>query len=287
MIICMLCKKQFKSITNTHLKKEHNISLDEYRARFGEIFSSDTKQRRREVHQSIDWDKVSKKATQTKRERRFEKYGDLTPRQLQICYGGLLGDFGIHAYTKVRLSSNYLECYHGEEQVPYLKWIQQEFASLDCRYNEWTKYWKEYNREYTRYWIETVCHPTFTDLRKEIYEDGGLGKNKIITREWLDRIEPLGLAVWYMDDGTFHKQAGCYLCTDCFSYQEHKTIQEWFKDRWGVDTNIYQWQKYWRLQIPSKKGKNRKKFLSIVKKHLLPIFEYKLTGQPKKEFLEK
>jgi len=41
MIHCQLCNKEFKQITTTHLKKDHQITLDEYKGRFPDALLQD------------------------------------------------------------------------------------------------------------------------------------------------------------------------------------------------------------------------------------------------------
>mgnify|MGYP001182184899 CR=1 FL=1 len=278
-IECNLCGRQFRSISNTHLKRSHNITLREYINKFGEFRSEDNQKNRQVAIDAVDQIARAQKQVRSKDANRLKKYGELTSRQMQICYGGLLGDFSIHAYTKNRFVGNYLECYHSEKQVSYLKWIQKEFGNLDCRFNEWTRYWKEYGREYTRYWIETACHPTFTELRKFAYEDGGLGKHKVICREWLDKLDPLGLAVWYMDDGTYNP-SGSVLCTQGFSKIEQEIIQRYFLEKWEIETSL------WRSGTSKVTGAtqysvyiksvSQQKWFSIIREHILDLFKYKI-----------
>ena len=46
MVTCPLCKKEFQQITNTHLKKAHGITLDEFRQRYPdfELWSEERKE---------------------------------------------------------------------------------------------------------------------------------------------------------------------------------------------------------------------------------------------------
>ena len=282
---CKICNQVLRAISNTHLVK-HDMTMKDYQEKFpGEILSEDTRQKKEEGRAKVDYAEKTKKHKETHRKRKIEKFGDLTPKQMQICYGGLLGDFGIHAYTKNRLSGNYLECYHCEEQVTYLRWIEQELASLDCKFHEWTRYWEEYGREYTRYWITTTCHPTITDLRKFTYANEGLDQHKRITREWLDKLEPLGLAVWFMDDGG-KCGAGCQISTQCFSYEEQEVIQRYFVEKWNIKTNInkagtskdgtQQFYLYFeKEEVP--------KLANIIRPHLLPMFLYKINEEGKND----
>ena len=49
----------------------------------------------------------------------------------------------------------------------------------------------------TTYSIRTIRHPVFTNIHKLTYHNG----KKLVTREWLDKLDERGLAVWFFDDG--------------------------------------------------------------------------------------
>jgi hypothetical protein len=65
---------------------------------------------------------------------------------------------------------------------------------------------------------------------------------KTVTRHQLDRLTPLGLALWYMDDGsrcfryrnnkTLISNRAIKLCTHGFSLEENQIIQQYFKEKW-------------------------------------------------------
>jgi hypothetical protein len=282
MIECQICNKKFKSITNTHLTKSHNgITLQYYIEKYGEFRSPENIIKRKEAINNIDFDDRAKKARVTSDNTRIEKYGELSQRQLQICYGGLLGDFSIHAYTKNRLSGNYLECYHSDDQLEYLNWINQELDSVGCKIHAWTRYWNEYKKDYKRNWITTASHPTFTSLRKFTYNNDGQDSHKNVTIEWLNKLEPLGLAVWYMDDGQFKRKKHIILHTQGFTYDEHITIQNYFEDRWGIRVTP---QKACKSRITGDQLYltyislyDNEKFFNIIREHVLPCFQYKLN----------
>lgn len=73
MIQCQICKKFFKTITNTHLKKEHNITCEEYKRKYGEIISEEVK---------VNLIKANKGKTRTKEQKinyRNSKLGNKNP----------------------------------------------------------------------------------------------------------------------------------------------------------------------------------------------------------------
>ena len=78
----------------------------------------------------------------------------------------------------------------------------------------------------------------FAFINKHLYSNDG---RKKISMKILNELNPLGLAVWWMDDGYLctHK-CNRYgrLCTECFNYEENILIQQYFKKRWSIDVDI-------------------------------------------------
>lgn len=50
-------------------------------------------------------------------------------------------------------------------------------------------------------------------------------------------IEPLGVAVWFMDDG-YKYDCGYYIATDCFDYNELLYVKDVFKTKFNIDISI-------------------------------------------------
>ena len=47
------------------------------------------------------------------------------------------------------------------------------------------------------------------------------------------KLNPLGLAIWYMDDG--YRQHNCaYLCTECFSKEDLEKLQNMMSKNFGI-----------------------------------------------------
>ena len=65
----------------------------------------------------------------------------------------------------------------------------------------------------------------FSFLCKHLYSNTG---RKKISLKYLNELSPLGLAVWWMDDGSLCNSKGNRwgkLCTECFNYEEHILLQ--------------------------------------------------------------
>jgi len=148
----------------------------------------------------------------------------LTSEQYQIIAGSLLGDgsAGIEI-NRARYHTN-----HSLKQKEYVDWLRSKLGRLVRAEPRISKNggWGEYN-----YSFGTLGHPEILALAEELYING----KKTVTRSYLDRLDSLGLAVWFMDDGS---TSGMW-STHSFSEEENKLIQEYLLEKWGIESTVY------------------------------------------------
>ena len=187
----------------------------------------------------------------------------------QILYGSLLGDGCIHR-PKNRMGYQYTET-HSIKQKDYLLWKNVYFNITFGYYNTSVA-----NKVYKICSIYSSVNDSLCkELRKEFYPNG----KKVITRKILDKINELGLLVWYLDDGTFNKRWNYIkISTNSFTHSEHKIIQKWFKDKWNLDVRIHRQKDKYTLYFPVLETRKLLNILkSIFVKYKLPkCMKYKL-----------
>jgi len=148
----------------------------------------------------------------------------------QVIYGSLLGDGCLIKSTNgYRFSIN--QC---EKFKDYLEWkknlthhiFQQEKPSLHI------------NREERKHhYYHSISHPYFSTIYRIFYPID----RKIVSQDILNKIDVLSLAIWYQDDGSFNPHPysrQITICTDSFTLEEHKLIQEWFMKQWKIEVKI-------------------------------------------------
>lgn len=194
-----------------------------------------------------------------------ERNRPLTTKQKSIVYGTLLGDGYIN-------SDNYLAITHGEKQLDYINWLGEMLKpyviGIDKRHPSKNSI---YSQKPT-YTIKTIAHPWIVEIRKLCYPNG----KKVISKEWLNKIDELALAVWFMDDGSLNKRYGTMVfCTMSFSYDEHLLIQKWFFDKWGIETKIEKRRNNtYVIRINASKAHLLRK---IISPHVPSCMKYKVT----------
>jgi len=148
---------------------------------------------------------------------------ELTHEEIQILTGSFLGDGSAEVY----LNRASYRANHGYVQKEYVDWLHQKLHRLIKR-TPWVSRnggWGTYS-----YSLQTRGHKKIKELSDLLYKNN----KKTITKEYLDLLDPLGLTIWFMDDGS---ESGS-LSTHSFSKDENEIISEWFINKWGVDNKV-------------------------------------------------
>lgn len=191
-----------------------------------------------------------------------------------LIIGMLLGDGTI--------SNNYVfKLSHGEKQKEYLKWKINLLNENGIKNNGLKEYIQTvgYNIGSTVYYSQLSIVPFIKVLRRVIYNP----IKNYANRKILNRLDNLGIAIWYMDDGhinirkTKDKIHGFYIkIATCLPKEQNQVIINYFKEVWNI--SFYQ----------IKEGKNTHslccgtqegvKFIEIVKPYIesCPSMLYKI-----------
>jgi len=195
-------------------------------------------------------------------------------RQEQIIVGGLLGDSTRHGKRVVRFK-------HGDCQKKYIAWKYKQMENLTS--GNGIKASANVSEKYN---LDNICWSfttrSSTDVEKWITEFYKLGY-KEISYDILNVLNPLGLAIWFMDDGSTNWKSArngmVQICTQSFCPEPCKLIVDYFLSKWNIHCH---------LSPPIKKqdgkegcityiqGKSREDFFDIVRPHILPMFQYKI-----------
>lgn len=201
----------------------------------------------------------------------------------QVIIGGLLGDSCV---TKNDKYNSCLTIVHGPKHLDYLKFKYNFFFEdgLTTKRGIYTKiqHNKKTNKDYLAYGFFTKSMEVFSEYRTEFY----IKNKKTITREILNKLEPLGLAVWFMDDGnrnirwhtkknglnTIHSRS-LVMNIQGFSFEEAEIIKEYFSGKWLVNVKVYKQRNKPILYI---NAENSNKFINIIEPHIIPSLQYKI-----------
>ena len=152
----------------------------------------------------------------------------LTPNEEQIILGGLLGD--LHCRITHTSKNARLEGGHGSNQIGYLDYKTKLLGRLN-----WTvRLAKDGSTHY-----ESKSFQCLNEYYTLFYPN----RRKLVNKTTLDRLDKLGLLIWYLDDGNYHlRDKTSRIYTNCFSYEEQLIIKKWFEDKWNISPKIYQYK---------------------------------------------
>lgn len=115
----------------------------------------------------------------------------------QVVLGGLIGDFSVYrsGVNNILYSIVGVHCIEQKEYLNYkIKILNQFFGSMS-EYKD--------NNSFTPDKIKVRFNLMVNKALSEFIEEHCIRNNKkVINKTWLDKLSPLGIAIWYMDDGS-------------------------------------------------------------------------------------
>ena len=214
------------------------------------------------------------------------KFIRLSKEQKSLLVALLIGDGTI--------SSNYVfKLSHSTLQREYLEWKVGLLNKYEIKNNGVKEYISKcgYNTGKSVLYSQMSLIPTIKALRRSVYTP-----KKTITRKLLEWLNPLGLAIWYMDDGCINvntsKQRSSIQHTikiaACVDDDTIKTIINYFDEVWGIHFRPFKEGKN-TYSIASSSELDCEKFIKIVKPYIeqVPSFLYKIRKDlTKEEFIK-
>lgn len=215
-------------------------------------------------------------------------FPEITAEQKQLLIGGLLGDGGL-SKSKTNRGYTYRE-FHCLEQKDYALWKANFLNVKLIKKVYWENRIKGLDKNYhgrvgifEQYGFSLLNHPYINFLHSKFYTP-----KKSIPIELMDELGPLGLAVWYMDDGSYLKTNGKKR-TNIALYHKFNNLDEknflikFFKDKFGMDCKIYSRP---TCEVIRFNTESSKKFIRIIKHYVesIPCMRYKINqDMPEKD----
>lgn len=159
----------------------------------------------------------------------------LSKEQIGICIGTLLGDSSMFLKENGKIG---LQMCQGEDQKEYLEWKKEKLNQFFISKNPSMYQSYGYENSKPSYNYRSIVHQDFTDIYGLMYRNISGKRKKYVTRKILNKLNDIGLLIWFMDDGCITKDREARIATNCFSESEHKTIKKWFFQKYKIDTTI-------------------------------------------------
>lgn len=179
----------------------------------------------------------------------------LTPTQEQVLLGEMFGDGGLWSTSE---HSAYYHCAHALDQEDFLSWKASMFSPLVSRRRRLSNGRAIY--------MATWSCPALKVWRDEFYPSGT--GNKVLTATAAGRLTPLGLAVWYMGDGSLNRNTAVFhvgLGIDL------EPIAETVSHLFALKMEARRYEREWHLRVMEPE-----KFWPVIEPWVLPSMRYKL-----------
>lgn len=192
------------------------------------------------------------------------------------------------------ISSNFVfKLSHSSEQEEYLKWKISLLNDLNIKNNGLKEYISStgYNEGKKVIYSQMSLNPTIKALRRSVY----IPKKKI-TKNLLNWLTPLGLAIWYMDDGHINvntsKQRSNIQHTikiaTCVDLETANMIIKFLLEKWNIKFRLFK-EGTGTYSIASSCELDAENFIKIVKPYIMkvPSLLYKIRKDlTKEQFIE-
>jgi hypothetical protein len=198
-----------------------------------------------------------------------------------MIYGMILGDGHIRKPSSSGTCNFVL--HHSTKQKDYVLYklnLLQEISHV--KFNYWEKNQNNKNgKMYRSIYAQSNFLAYFKKLRNKFYNKNN---KKILNKKILNKLTPLGLSLWWFDDGCLYINRGksnkierrAFLATQNFSEKENDLIVNYFLKNWKIKVVKRQHptskQFYISFPIPE-----FEKFVNIIKNYSIPSMEYKLN----------
>ena len=192
---------------------------------------------------------------------------NLAPEAQSVIIGSLLGDAYLY-------QNGTLQIEHRLDHAEYTFWKYEKLRSIAGkqptiveRYDLRTKKVYRSMRFYTK--------AVLKEFRASFYRD----RKKIIPSDIGAMLDPLALAVWFMDDGGRGARTpkGLVFNTSCYSAGEQVLLQSVLAEKFGVITSIHKVGKGFQLYV---KVESFDRFSELVSPYLITLMRYKLPVDP-------
>jgi recombination protein RecA len=191
----------------------------------------------------------------------------LSPLHEQVILGSLLGDGHI---GRIKEYSAQFRLTHGKMQDAYCLWKKSLFSGL-----------VGYSGTNVRggHAFDTIPMYELRQIANLAYTDKGRGAKRI-TPELLNKLTPLAVAIWYMDDGTFdnNRRYRVEIAAHSFSYEDRQKLVDWLNEH-EMDAKNDQSGK---IVFGNRAAVTR--FHAWIARYIHPSMEYKLLPEFRDQF---
>lgn len=200
----------------------------------------------------------------------FRSKVSLSSEQKDILIGSMLGDGCLESQNKNRTYRLKIEQSFSHKE--YVDWLYRKLKNLVLTEPK-IKIKKIGSKTYQNYGFQTISCSQLRFFAHQFYDQNS--KKKKIPKIIGKLLNPLALAVWFMDDGQIksRKHRALLINSQCFSRKDLGLLQKALKDKFGTETTLKKEKTGYRIYLLSK---TISIFLAIINPYILPSMRHKL-----------
>ena len=208
-----------------------------------------------------------------KKWRHLKKDIHFTSMQQSLIVGSLLGDATMRM-GKGAVNANF-KVEQGLVQKEYVLWKYEILKSLVLTEPKLSYRNDENRKRYPKsWWFRTIRHPQLTEIYFTFYKTNGYrcGK-KLVPRSIAKLIDPMALAIWIMDDGSYSKNK-IDISTYSFTLTEIYLLQRVMLSKFKIQMNFYKDRdKGYRVYCNMKETQ---KLIEVIRPYIIKSMMYKI-----------
>lgn len=196
----------------------------------------------------------------------------LTPEQRAILVGTILGDGHLETTNKGKTFKLRIE--HSISQKAYVDWLYEYFKPM-VNTPPRIKQQLVQGKYYQKYGFSTLALTSFRFYGQQFYPRG----KKVVPAMIHKLITPLGLAVWFMDDGSLKsaQHRARIINTQGFSDADLIVLRKMLEQKFQIMTTLRKQKEGMQLYILSGEIE---RFIELIKSYVIPTMEYKIRLTP-------
>lgn len=206
----------------------------------------------------------------SQRKYRILKATPLLKEQKEMIIGSVLGDASV--IINGRRKNAYFKVSHCEKQKEYILWKKSILGNLVNNINKY----EDKRGNSIMYGFHTISHQELNIFRRMFYENN----KKVVKDEIGLYLTPLGLATWFMDDGSKSGRGNNYrLSTDGFSKEDNFKLKHMLKANFNFNAKVLEYsrndRKYYYIFFNKRNAIN---MTEIIEPYVVDCMKYKLIN---------
>ncbi len=195
--------------------------------------------------------------------------------QRSILTGMLLGDGHLEMQTGARTYR--LKVEHSIRQREYVEWLYEQFKNL-VHGQLYIRVKHLNGKQFASTGFTTYSLGSFRFYGQQFY----VGRKKIIPKMISKLLDPVALAIWFMDDGSFKSDHHKTYIIHAIGYgkKDLELIKSVLEKKFGIEVGLHKQYERWRLYVYSRSAE---KFAQLIRPYIIPSMEYKLGNNMPKE----